>query len=594
MNELSCSNINNIDILVIGAGPVGLTTALWFAKHNYNTVLIEQYSEIKKPTKRPFNERHQQIGLDPDSLNFIKDLDVVVWGEIKLRGCPDEDWINIPIYTLQNILLKELRNHIKVTILFDTLIESVIRYHPESNCRLVMTRNTSDTLIYGISPKLIVVADGKHDDSGTAKQFFNFSPACKVHLSTYGIVGLIERNISDDGGSICLKNYSSDFYVSDNYKEIGPMYIRLLGSMKERYIALGLGDNNNVEEFKSLNPIQIKELLIESYNRMRDITMGEPEIDESGLTIFSNTPIPIFLDYRKETIKLLEGSSTIVSIEGDAARKTTFFSGSGLNSGYKALSKLFKFCQENNFFVLNKSANPNHILTIDQKLLEKDRECMHISLELLIKGKSYIGNKNQYRLSPNTPIPLSSSQSSISFREFPVIHSISPNKGEVPWFIQINGNNLIGTGGKSPTCILEWMNGSFSTDNVIVYDSNTVGVKIPRQAEGAVSIKLKRYDGEIAVSPEHFLVMTITKVPVITDVYREDTWLRIEGKYFKKPSHVIIDNTETIKAYCNSVNSLIFTPNNQLVGKVNLVVQTDNGLSQEYIIDFDSLLRNSS
>ena len=52
MGDLFCSQMNTIDVLVIGAGPIGLIAALWFGKRSYRTVLIEQYAENKTSGKR--------------------------------------------------------------------------------------------------------------------------------------------------------------------------------------------------------------------------------------------------------------------------------------------------------------------------------------------------------------------------------------------------------------------------------------------------------------------------------------------------------------------------------------------------------------
>lgn len=601
MNGLSSSVINHIDVLVVGAGPVGLAATIWFIKNKLKVVLIEQYSEDKNSNKRLFNERHQQVGLNPSSLNFLKDLDIVVWGEVKKKGCSDEDWINIPIYILQNILIKEIRNYENAKILFDTKIESVNCTDSTDSCRVLMVSDTSsNSVVYGVLPRLVIIADGRHDDRGIAKQFFNFSSACKVHLSTYGIVGMMVRNVSEESGSVCLKNYTSDSYLSESHPELGSMYIRLLGNMKERYIALGLGCTEQSDKFLALTPSQIKSLLVEAYNLKRDKSMSEPELSgvstangtggDNNFTECSKIPIPIVLDYRKETIKLLEGSSTIVSIEGDAARKTTFFSGSGLNSGWNALAKLFNFCRENQSLIFNNFGNPNSLLTIDQKLLEKDQDCMHISLELLIKGLHYVAHKDKPSSSSSKDgVHLSGHDSVLMTERNPVIYSISPNEGEVPWFIHIIGNNLIGSEGKAPTCVFEWGNATSTTNEVIVYDNNRVGVKIPKNAENKISITLKTSDNKSATSPVQFNAIKVSKSPEITCVHKEDEWLCIEGKNFKVPSYVTIGN-EKIKAYCNSVNSLVFIPPNKLSGKISFVVHTDYGSSQEFIKDFDTII----
>jgi hypothetical protein len=577
MDVLSCSNVNSVDVLVVGGGPVGLAAALWFAKRGYNIVLLEHSCEVKTVNKRSFNERHHQVGLNAQTLGFIKDLDVVVWGEIKRKGCPDNDWVNVPIYILQNTFVKEILNYPNAIILFDTKIESLTCPDPKNNCRVTLV--TSDIKVTSISPKIVVIADGQHGEKGTARQFFGFSSACKVQLSTYGIVGMTERNLPYDKGSVCLKSYSSNDYINQNYPNLGKMHIRLLGNMKERYIALGLVDNENTEDFKNLNASQIKSLLVEAYNEKRDRTMSEPEITEDDFSNYSKTPIPIVLDYRKETIKLLEGSSTIVSIEGDAARKTTFFSGSLLNSGYKALQIFFDFCRENKCTVFD-SCEDIGFLNIDQKLLEKDQACLHISLELLIKGITYIGNEQKRSINRKMSILTLSSQD-------PLIYSISPEQGEAPWFIHIDGRNLISEGDRPPTVTFEWpslLKQKFpSTNKLMIYSSKSIGVKVPKNAEGEVKITFVRNDGKITISPVKFIVTKIKESPTITNVRKEGDWLCIDGRNFKIPVYVTI-NGEKSKAYCNSSNSLIVTPERKLEGHVKFVVDTPNGSSQPFEI----------
>lgn len=572
--------MNYTDVFIIGAGPVGLAAALWFSKNKYKVVLIEQYRETIGGYTRSFNERHQQIGLNPDSLTFLQKLDIVVWGEIKRKGCIDGDWINLPIYILQNILVKEIKNYPSSQILFDTKIESVTCVANGKPCRILVITNQEEQqpAVLGICPKMVIVADGKQDDKGTAKQFFGFSSACKVQSSSYGIVGMMIRNPT--GGSFCLTNYSSDTYFSNHRKDLGPMYIRLLGDMKERYIALGLSDQHQSTKFLSLSGDQIRDLLIEAYNRHRDTVRGESRIGTEDFSEYSKTPIPIVLDYRKETIRLLECSSTIVSVEGDAARKTTFFSGSGLNSGFAALEELFSFCQGNYSLVFDTTADPNKLLVVDQKLLEKDRACMQISLDLLIKGLNYINHPGE---KPN-PRPKSARKPSNDLQ--PSIQTISPSEGEVPWFIYLHGTNLLARGGTPPVCHFDWESGTATTANITVYDNNKIGVKIPPEAQGKVIISIERADGKIAICPIQFMVVKVKNPPEITNIIKENDWLRITGKNFTVPTYVTIRDGRTeekVKAYCNSINSLVFTPGHSLSGKIGFVVHTPLGSSKEYI-----------
>lgn len=562
--------------MVIGAGPIGLVAALWFGKRSYRTVLIEQYAENKTVGKRAFNERHQQVGLNAESLNFLKDLDIVIWGDLKKMGSEDGDWINIPIYLLQNIVHKEIQNYSNIKILFDTTIESVRCVDPKLNCRLVLISGSKT--VYGLSPRFVVIADGKHYQ-GTAETYFNFSAPCKVHLSTYGLVGMVDRKTAENTGAICLTTYTSDDYCSDCHPELKNMYIRMLGNMRERYIALGLADIDNTNQFLELSPLEIKKLLIEAYNRFRDKNMGEPEIDD--FNEYSLKPIPINLDYRKETIKLFEGSSSIVTVEGDSGRKTSFFTGSGLNTGYKALTKLFNFCEDNETIIFGDFVNPHCMRTLDQKLLEKDQACINLSYALLVKGLHYVGQDKTHPLEAHAKSNLSSHGPNTN----PVIFSIHPAQAEPSWFIHIEGQNLVGTSATAPSCIFEWERGAMKTKNVIVFDKNKIGVKIPKNAAGRVKISLQ-FDGNITVkSPIELQIIKIDAEPEINNVYTDGEWIYIDGKNFSFPCSVTIktDSLEyKLKAYCTSSNSMILASTLSLQSVMSFMVETSTGFSKEF------------
>jgi 2-polyprenyl-6-methoxyphenol hydroxylase-like FAD-dependent oxidoreductase len=366
------------DVIIVGAGPVGLATALWFGQRDHTVVLIEQYALRGSKRQRAFNQRHQQVGLDPTSLNFLNALEPLIRTKIGEEGCPHGDWINISIFRLQNILYSEILKYKTVTFLFEAKVESVSIPVSGGNARVIVTSQEEGGVdkIYSFCPELIVVCDGRHDDTGTAKKFFNFPSASRVTLSSLGIIGMISR--ADHPGTTCLANYSSDNYETP----IGAMHVRLLGSLQERYIALGAADENVKAVLSKLSAREIKDLLHIVYDQLKD----EHEPSFTGFTEVSKKPINIILDYRKETIKLLENSNTIVTVEGDAARKTTFFSGSGLNSAYKGLEKLFSFCTKHRDLIFHST----NLLHIDQILLEKDRESLEISDELLRKGIKFI------------------------------------------------------------------------------------------------------------------------------------------------------------------------------------------------------------
>lgn len=389
MDWTPSTKTQNIDVLIIGAGPVGLVAALWFLQKGYSVVIIEKYANPKgvlqgSQGRKCFNERHQQVGLNPESLDFIQKLNPGIIKEIKRDGCPDPPiasgrnspaeagtWLNIAIYNLQNIIYTELITYKKFLFLCDSQIESVTTINPAKPARVIVSRFDD---VYSFYPEFVVVCDGRHKD-GCANQFFHFGPASQVTLSSLGIIGMIRR---DSIQTICYKNHSFE-----NYKTpIGEVHVRLLGSNRERYIALGAIDDTSKINMEKLTPQEIKQILLKVFQELKD--SEEPQIET--FSEISKTPIQIVLDYRKETIKIFEGSNTIVTIEGDAARKTTFFSGSGLNSAYKALGQLFSFCDTYAELIFRS----HDLLHIDEALLEKDQASLQVSMELLRKGIKFV------------------------------------------------------------------------------------------------------------------------------------------------------------------------------------------------------------
>lgn len=393
----------NIDILVVGAGPVGLLSALWFAKQGYRIVCIEQYGRRPKPEvgkNKHFKERHQQIGLNEESLNLLRSIDMQIWESLKLKGCVDGSWMNIPIYLLQGILVSRLKRYRNVKILFETKINRVNTVDSNSNCQILLgsatnqkdnnslsesqwSKSSTPSKIYDVRPRLVIVADGK-SNGGVSETFFGFSCAYTINESTYGLVGMIRRPIPCP--AICLKNYSSNEYVSQSHPEYGPLYFRLLGSYQERYIALGLVNPQRRNDFLNLPEGTIVNLLLEAHNKHK--TPLEPEI--TRLTEYSREPITMVLGYRPQTLKILQNSTTIVTVQGDAARKTSFFSGSALNTGYKSLKELFEFCHKNEALIFRSTAP----FQLQKRVAQENNQCRHISTELVSEGLPYFKQQN--------------------------------------------------------------------------------------------------------------------------------------------------------------------------------------------------------
>src|SRR5881409_825340 len=108
---LLTSPMNKTDVLIVGAGPIALAASNFFAKKGKSVVIIEKLNDVKTATQRSFMDRHHQIGLNPESLAFLKNLDIVVWGQIDSQSCSDGNWKNLPIFMIQQILFKALKNY---------------------------------------------------------------------------------------------------------------------------------------------------------------------------------------------------------------------------------------------------------------------------------------------------------------------------------------------------------------------------------------------------------------------------------------------------------------------------------------------------
>jgi hypothetical protein len=539
--------ITDTHVLVIGAGPVGLAAALFFAKRKYKVILIEQYGEVKSDKGR---------GLNPKSLEFLKVLDNVVYGNVCKKGCVDQDWINIPVYMLQNILIKEVKNY-NTDVMFHTTIIGVHCFDESKNCLVTLLNNNT---IRGVTPQLIVIADGKQHQACVASKFFGFPSVSMVRMQTFGIVGMLQR----ESGSVCLKNISHNNYKSTIMPQLGNMFIRLLGDMAERYVAIGVFEDHCIEKFKNLTAVAIKQLLLEAYNSKRDVLMGEQEITEFNEC--STKPIQIVLDYRKETIKVFEGSNTIVSVDGDSSRKSSMFVGHGLNSGYEALHTLFKLCDENKHIIFNNNNVLHNILIMDQKLLEKDQACMTISLALLKKGLSYYNVTSEY--------PTDCINNDTTF-----INLITPDAGEAGWYVKIHGENLQHV----KNCTFTWQNQHITTPHVIIYNNKLIGVKIPKNATNNVGIILNTLENTVVESPFTYTVSTITEAPIITNVHQENEWLCIDGQNFIIPIYVHVNNQEPVKAYCHSINSIAIHLTYELINDATFTVSTVNGTSNQFV-----------
>lgn len=171
-----------VDIVIVGAGLIGTTLALWLAKHTTLSIAVIERNKVMPIPEEP-NQR--VIALGHLAVSLLSDIDVFqslnleqshpynvmrVWdensnGELEFDSTDlDEDQLGYMVdspaccYQLQQQLLQESQQRSRVDCYFDVQLRSMSR----QNERGFLSAMSSDGALIEVSAQLIVAADGAH------------------------------------------------------------------------------------------------------------------------------------------------------------------------------------------------------------------------------------------------------------------------------------------------------------------------------------------------------------------------------------------------------------------------------------------------
>jgi len=155
------------DVLIIGAGPAGLSSALMLSKKGFSTIILEKNKTVgPEYTKFDITEGYkikkilEEIGVQPQKIsqqsewfspNYSYVLDSRIEDFYFKRG-PQED-------SLENILLKKLYEK-NVNVFYKSIIDSIKQEEKKINTVRVNTTREKIT----INPKYIISADGSDSE----------------------------------------------------------------------------------------------------------------------------------------------------------------------------------------------------------------------------------------------------------------------------------------------------------------------------------------------------------------------------------------------------------------------------------------------
>ncbi|KAH0619534.1 hypothetical protein JD844_000232 [Phrynosoma platyrhinos] len=196
-------------------------------------------------------------------------------------------------------------------------------------------------------PKIIILADGSCGESST---ILGISPEYTVEsCNAYGANAVIERpdqrqvptpEIRAHNLYFDLSAYGMDMSVLRKESPVPGFHLKIYGTFRHRYLALACpASDSKIVRFlrHTLNSTIMKNIFHQSFNAYKlDI---EPRVNELTLHHIqcSDRLFEIMLSHRRVTAALIEGSNTVVTIEGEAARVLNFDTGCGVNLGLRGL-----------------------------------------------------------------------------------------------------------------------------------------------------------------------------------------------------------------------------------------------------------------
>ncbi|XP_042708077.2 uncharacterized protein LOC112059879 isoform X1 [Chrysemys picta bellii] len=353
-----------VSVLIVGAGPVGLTAALVAVRSGKVlklTLLDERY-------RAALLCRPQQIALQPRSVRFLLALGVDF---DNMEGCWDNEHFFTRIGVFQEHLLSILEQQ---------------KYRQEIRI-LLGTKFSDDFIRKSLAsewPQIIVIADGS---CGESSSVLGISPDYIVEsCNAYGANAAIERRDQRQVPTPEIRAHSLYFDLSAYGMDISStgkeslkpgFHLKIYGTFRNRYMALACpASDSKVVRFlrhtlnssNFLNKITMffvsdasicykkstvyfyhlsmysglimKNIFHQSFNAYKmDI---EPRVNELTLhhVQCSRRLFEIMLSHRRVTAAFIEGDNVVVTVEGEAARVLNFDTGCGVNLGLRGLESL--------------------------------------------------------------------------------------------------------------------------------------------------------------------------------------------------------------------------------------------------------------
>lgn len=226
-----------VQMVVLGAGPIGLAAAIAtkLRLRNVNiTGLLERRSETT------FASRKQQLGLNSSSIRFLKSLGDDVNTMLHKLSCPDDDWVDVPIDDLQELLLARALN-LNITVHFE---DRVLNYSLISN----RSSSVPDYMLLNtqqgrqLFSHAVILAEGR---GAVDANLFGFAECinlarCSSQLlwTAWGTTCTFARSNASD---VCAPAVSIDFQtVNPHFRGLPTLRFRLTGRPSKRYMFFGM------------------------------------------------------------------------------------------------------------------------------------------------------------------------------------------------------------------------------------------------------------------------------------------------------------------------------------------------------------------
>ncbi|KAM8945365.1 uncharacterized protein RCH25_048629 [Pelodytes ibericus] len=327
-----------VPILVVGAGPVGLTAALVAVRSGkvLNLTILDERPRVSLLC------RPQQIALNPWSVKFLLALGVDF---DNIEGCWHNDHFFTKIGVFQEHLLSILEQRkqtLDIRILLGTkFTDDYVRRMPK-----------------GEWPKIVVVADGSCGESsallGVSSEYIVES------CNSYGANAVLERPDQRQVPTPEIRAHNLYFDLSaygidvtgagkDGSHPSGTkpgFHLKIYGTFRNRYMALACpASDTKVVRFLRYTPTSsvMKNIFHQSFNAYK--TDIEPRMSDLTLPhlLCSRRLYEIMLSHRRITSAFIEGDNVVVTLEGEAARVLNFDTGCGVNLGLRGLESSEEF-----------------------------------------------------------------------------------------------------------------------------------------------------------------------------------------------------------------------------------------------------------